>query len=330
MAERVKMLLGVNADIFKIFSGAGGFPNLVEALTSDLQDMDVEVVPFEDGKDMAEQLSDVDIIIPAVMPVSAEMINAAPKLKAVIQAGIGLDTVDIEAATKKNVIVANEPEGSAIAMGEFGMMLILCTIKKVLDSRELMKQGIFFQPIGFELAGRTLGLVGLGRSARELIVRAKPFGMKIIGIDKFPDQVGDLGIDFQGGLDKLDYILENSDIVSIHCPANSETNGMINYDKICKMKSTAILINLARASIVNKEDFIKALKENKIMGAGFDVFWDEPMDPKDELLTLPNLFATPHIATSTIEARIRIFRTTSSNIRKALKGEIPESCVNLK
>jgi len=105
---------------------------------------------------------------------------------------------------------------------------------------------------------------------------------------------------------------------------------MINYERLCKMKNTAILINLARGNIIERENFIRAIKEGKISGAGLDVFWEEPLDPDDEILTLSNVFCTPHIATSTMEARLRIFSATGRNIAMVLRGEIPESCVNLK
>jgi D-3-phosphoglycerate dehydrogenase len=298
-------------------------------ILKELKDFEVTFVPHDENKDLIQLVSDVDIIIPAVSEIPEKVIDGAKKLRGIVQPGVGLDTVDIEAATKKNIPVVNEPEGSAIAMGELAMVLLLCTMKRILESRELMKKGIFFQPNSFEIAGKTLGVIGLGRSAKELIKRAKPFEMKIIGIDKYPEHVGDLGIDFIGGIEKLDYILENSDIVSLHCPANKETIGMINYEKICKMKNTAILINLARANIIKREDFIRAIKEKKISGAGLDVFWNEPMDPNDEILTLPSVFCTPHIATSTVEARLRIFGATGRNIQKVLNGEKPDSCVNL-
>lgn len=329
MSKRIKILMGLNPGILEVFGGKGGGPDLLGAIKSGMKGMSVDIIPFEEDKDISQQVSDVDIIIPAVMLVPEEAINAAPNLKGIVQAGIGLDTVDIETATKKNIPVVNEPEGSAVAMGEYAIMLMLCTMKRVLESRELMGKGIWFQTVTFELAGKTLGLIGLGRSAREFIKRARPFDMKIIGIDKYPDQVGDLGIDLTGGIDQLDYLLENSDVVSIHCPANAETVGMIDYDKICRMKDTAVLLNLARAGIINKEDFVKAMKEKRIMGAGLDVFWEEPMDPEDEILSLPNVFCTPHLATSAVEARLRIFRATGENIKMVLDGERPKSCVNL-
>jgi len=333
MPNKLKLFFGINSASLQAFGGggSGGGPNILEAFLGELKDYDVEfVVPNDDNSDLTQQVADVDIIVPAVATITEETINAAKNLKGIVQAGVGLDTVNIDAATKRNIPVVNEPEGSAIAMGEYAFVLLLNTIKKIPESIRMMNDGVFFQPTSFEIAGKTLGLIGLGRSAREFLKRIRPFDVKIIGIDKYPENMENLELDFLGGIDKLDYLLENSDIVSIHCPANDETKGLINYEKICKMKSSAILINLARASIIDKEGFIKAMKENKISGAGLDVFWQEPMDADDELLQLPNVFSTPHIATSTVEARFRVFKETAINIKKILKGEIPASCVNLK
>jgi len=325
---RAKIFLGIAPESLKGLASSGG-PNVMEAFLEELKGIEVDFVLFEKDRPMTQLVNDVDIIIPAVAEVSAGVINAAANLKGIVQVGVGLDTVDIPAATKRNIPVVNEPEGSAIAMGECAFLLMLCATRRVLEAIELMKKGVFFLPTTSELGGKTLGLIGLGRSARELIKRARAFEMRIIGVDKYPDQVEVPALDFLGGIDRLDYILENSDIVSLHCPANEETRGMINYEKICKMKSTAILINLARAGIIDREGFIRAMKEKKIQGAGLDVFWDEPVDPEDEILKLPNVFCTPHIATSTVEARERIFRATARAIRKVLNGEIPPNCVNL-
>jgi len=329
MSKKAKLFFGITAANLKGMAGAGGGPNVMDAFMNELKGIEIEFVLLEEGRPIAQQVTDVEIIIPAVSEISKEVINAAANLKGIIQPGIGLDTVDIPAATERNIPVANVPEGSDIPMGEYAFVLMLCTLRRVMESIELMKKGIFFLPTTTELAGKTLGLIGLGRSARELLKRAKAFDMEIIGVDKYPDQVGNLGIDFVGSVDKLDYVLENSDIVSLHCPANEETKGMINYEKICRMKNTAILINLARASIIDREGFIRAMKENKIKGAGLDVFWDEPMNPEDEILKLPNVFCTPHIATSTVEARLRIFSAAARSIRKVLEGQKPDNCVNL-
>ncbi len=324
---KAKIFIAINPEGLQGLAGSGDGPNVMTAFLEELDGIEVEWAMLEEGKELIELVEDVDIIIPGVSDITAEVMDAAKRLKGIIQAGVGLDTVDIDAARDRNIPVANEPEGSAVAMGEYAFLLMMCASRRILEARELMKQGIFLLPTTTEMNGKTLGLIGLGRSARELAKRAKAFDMKIIGIDKYADQIDMKELDFKGVVDDLDYILETSDFVSIHCPANDETRGMLNYDTICKMKPTAFLINLARAGIVDREGFIRAVKEKRIKGAGIDVFWDEPMEPDDEILNLPpSVFSTPHIATSTVESRERIFRATAGNIRKVLHGEKPTNC----
>ena len=307
----------------------GGGGGAMGVLFKELEDIKAEIVFMEPGKPLSEQVEDVEVIIPAVSQISAEVINAAPKLKLICQAGIGVDSVDVPTATKRNIPVANVPYGSAIAMGEYTFVLMLALSRKLIEAQENMNKGAFFIPNGMELAEKTLGLMGLGYSGKEVAKRARAFDMKIIAIDKIYDRIKDVDVDFLGGIDKLDYILENSDFVSLHCPANEETMGMINYEKICKMKQTAYLINLARASIIDRDGFIKAMKEHKIAGAALDVFWSEPMELNDEIYSLDNVYMTPHIATSTIETRTRNILEVTRSIKKVALGEKPDYCVNM-
>jgi D-3-phosphoglycerate dehydrogenase len=257
------------------------------------------------------------------------VIAAAPKLKLIHQFGVGLDTVDIPAATEKGVFVANVPDTSDVAQAEFAMMLILAVARKLPQAIDLMNRGTFFLPIGSELAGRTLGLIGYGRSARQLAPRAKAFGMNVIAVEKFHEGISDSNLDFIGGVDQLDHVLSNSDFVSLHVPGNEETNGMIDGNALGKMKETAFLVNVARASIVVKEDLIAALKSGTIAGAGVDVFWKEPEDPEDEIFSLQNVVATPHIATATIECRVKTGIRVAENLKKVAEGQKPDFCVNL-
>ncbi len=280
-------------------------------------------------KPLAAQLADVDVIIPTVSRVSDEVIAAAPRLRLIQQFGVGLDTVDIPAATSRGIYVANVPNASEVSQAEFALMLMLTLARKFLPSRALMSQGVFFLPIGFELSGKTLGLVGYGRSARQLAPRAKAFGMRVIAVKKSPEGVSDPNLDFLGGVDQLDYVLSESDFVSLHVPGDRETNGMIDKHRLARMKKTAFLINVARASIVVKGDLLAALKSKTIAGAGLDVFWKEPEDPEDEILSLENVVATPHIATATRECRVKTGISVAENIKLVAEGKKPRFSVNL-
>jgi D-3-phosphoglycerate dehydrogenase len=301
----------------------------IEAFQESLAPLPFQLSYLDPTKPLADQVGDIDVIIPAVSHVSREVIEAAPNLRLIHQFGVGLDSVDIPAATAKNVFVANVPDTSDVSQAEFAMLLMLAVAKKIPQAIDLMNQGTFFLPIGSELAGKTLGLIGYGRSAKQLASRAKAFGMRVIAVEKFYEGISDATLDFIGGVDQLDHLLGDSDFVSLHAPGNEETDGMIDKDALARMKNTAFLINVARASIVVKEDLIAALKSGVIAGAGVDVFWQEPEDPQDEIFKLENVVATPHIATATRECRVNTGIRVAENITKVAEGKKPDFCVNL-
>ena len=322
----MKILIAVSPAVAAA-AGGGGSPLL--AFYQELGDLQIELAFMEDSAPLSEQVADVDVIIPAVSEIGADVINAATNLKLIAQAGVGLDTVDIDAATKRNIYVANAPYGSATSMGELTIALMLLLSRKLNEAQAELRKGVFFLPLGSELGGKTLGLIGLGHSGKEAAKRAKSFDMKIVAIDKYHDKIDFPDVDSLSGIEDLDKILAESDFVSLHCPLNDETRGMIGYDQICKMKETAFFINIARAELVDEEGLIRALKENKIAGAGLDVFREEPLGLDSEWLKLDNVVLTPHIATSTDESRSRNFVQVAKAIKMVANGEKPEFCVNL-
>jgi len=283
---------------------------------------------MDDSVPLSGQVDDVEVLIPALSKVDADIINAAQKLKLIIQVGVGLDGVDIDAATRKNVYVANVPYESAVSMGELTIALMLLLSRKLNEAQANLRKGVFFLPLGGEMGGKKLGLIGFGYSGSEAAKRAKSFGMEVLAIDKYHQQIHSPHVDYLAGTDHLDKILTESDFVSLHCPLNEETRCMIGYEQLCRMKETAYLINIARAGLVDREGLICALKERKIAGAGLDVFWDEPLGLDDELLALDNVVLTPHVATSTYESRARNFVQVAKSIKRVAHGEAPEFCVN--
>jgi phosphoglycerate dehydrogenase-like enzyme len=307
-------------------ASAGGNP--IQAFYEELGDFPVELAFMDDSAPLPEQVSDVEVLIPAVSRIDAEVINAAPKLKLIIQAGVGLDNVDIDAATSRNIYVANVPYGSAASMGELTIALMMLLSRKLNEAQTNLRRGVFFLPLGSELGGKTLGLVGLGHSGKETARRAKSFDMRILAVDTCHEQIHSPDVDFLAGIDQLAKILGESDFVSLHCPLNEETSRMIGYEQFCMMKETAYLINIARAGLVDRGGLVRALKERKIAGAGLDVFWEEPLSLDDELLKLDNVVLTPHVATSTVESRARNFAQVAKSIKRVARGEKPEFCVN--
>jgi D-3-phosphoglycerate dehydrogenase len=324
----MKVLIAVSPSATTASSGAGDSSPIL-AFYKELGDFSVQIAFLEDSVPLSRQVADVDVIIPALSQIDANAIHAAPNLKLIAQAGVGLDGVDIQAATEKGVYVTNVPYGSATSMGELTLALMLLLSRKLNEAQHNLRKGIFFLPIGSELGGKTLGLIGFGHSGKEAAKRARSFGMQILAIDKFYAQIHSPDLDFLGGTDQLDKILTESDFISLHCPLNEETRGIIGYDEFCKMKETAFFVNIARAGLVEKDGFVRAMKEKKIAGAGLDVFWDEPLPLDDELLKLDNVVLTPHVATSTSESRAHNFVQVAKNIKLVADGQKPEFCVNL-
>lgn len=308
-------------------AGGGGSPLM--GFYQELGDLQIDLAFMEDSLPLAEQVADVDVIIPAVSEIGADVINAATNLKLIVQAGVGLDTVDVDAATKRNIYVANAPYGSATSMGELTIALMILLSRKINEAQENLRKGVFFLPLGSELGGKTLGLIGLGHSGVEAAKRAKSFGMNILAVDKYHEQIHNPDVDSLAGIEELDKILAESDFVSLHCPLNEETRCMIGYDQLCKMRESAFVINIARAGLVDEQGLLRALKESKIAGAGLDVFWEEPLGADSEWLKLDNVVLTPHIATSTDESRSRNFAQVAKAIKRVANGEKPEFCVNL-
>jgi len=299
------------------------------AFFEELGELSVELAFMDDSVPLSQQVADIDVLIPAVSTIDADVINSASKLKLIIQAGVGLDSVDIDAATKRQVYVANVPYGSATSMGELTVALMLLLARKLNEAQKNLRRGVFFLPLGTELGGKTLGLIGLGHSGKEAARRARSFDMRILAVDKYYEQIHCPDVDFLAGIDQLDTILTESDFVSLHCPLNEETRCMIGYEQLGRMKETAYLINISRAGLIDKDGLVRALKERKIAGAGLDVFWEEPLSPDDELLSLDNVVLTPHVATSTVESRARNFAQVAKSIKRVVRGEKPEYCVNL-
>jgi len=322
----MKVLIAVSPSATTTSAASGGSPLM--AFYEELGDLAVELAFLQDSVPLSQQVGDVDVIIPALSQVGADDINSAPNLKLIAQAGVGLDGVDIEAATRKNVYVTNVPYGSAVSMGELTIALMMLLSRKLNEAQANLRKGVFFLPLGSELGGKVLGLIGLGHSGKEAAKRAKSFDMTVLAVDKYHDHIHTPDVDFLGGTEQLDRVLTESDFVSLHCPLTEETRGIIGYGELCKMKPSAYLINIARAGLVQKEGCIRALKQRKIAGAGFDVFWEEPVPFDDELLQLDNVVLTPHIATSTAESRANNFAQVARNMKLVARGEKPEFCVN--
>ncbi len=241
------------------------------------------------------------IIVRSKTKVDKAMIDAASKLKYVIRGGVGVDTIDVEYAKSKGIAVDNTPEASSLAVAELAFAMMIAMPNHIAEADSSMKQGKWLKKEleRTELGGKTLGLIGLGRIARELAFRAKAFGMKVIAYDKYVESSD------AASMASLDELLAASDYISLHTPLTDETRGMINAGSIAKMKKGAYLINTCRGPVVRTEDVAAALKEGRLGGFATDVYDKEPPEGSP-LLSSPRVLLTPHLGASTEENLLRL------------------------
>ncbi len=245
------------------------------------------------------------LIVRSGTKATRSVIEAGVNLKIIARAGVGIDNVDVEAATEKGVLVINAPEGNTISTAEQTMALILTLARKISWAHQSILEGKWDRKSykGIQLHGKVLGVVGLGRIGSEVANRAKAFGMSVIGFDPYlsREQADMIGVE----LNSLEDIYKNADVITVHTPLTPKTKGMIAAKEISMMKKNVLLINCARGGIINEGELAEALKSGKIAGAAFDTFEVEP--PKDNpLIHLPNVLSTPHLGASTSEAQISV------------------------
>jgi len=270
---------------------------------------------------LKEIIKDYDaLIVRSATKVTKDIINAAAKLKVIGRAGVGLDNVDLEAATQKGIIVMNTPAGNTISTAEHTMSMILALSRNIPQASASTKKGEWKRSkfMGVELYGKTLGIVGLGRIGREVAKRALSFGMNVVVYDPFLSRevAESLGI----GVLELKELLSTADYITVHTPLTEETKHLISTGQFAIMKKGVRLINCARGGIIDEVALAQALKEGKVAGAAIDVFEKEPVSPDNELLKLDNVVITPHLGASTEEAQVNVAIEVSEIVRDALLG----------
>ncbi|WP_297069858.1 hydroxyacid dehydrogenase [Thermococcus sp.] len=276
---------------------------------------------YPDEGRLVELVGDVDAIIVRSKPkVTRKVIEAAPKLKVIGRAGVGLDNIDLEAAKAGGIKVVNSPGASSRSVAELVLALTFNVARKVAFADRKMREGVWAkkQCTGIELEGKTLGIVGFGRIGYQIAKIVRAIGMDLLLYDPYPNEerakeVGGMFVD-------LETLLKESDVVTLHVPLIDTTYHLINEERLRLMKPTAILINAARGAVVDNKALVKALQGGWIAGAGLDVYEEEPL-PKDHPLTkLDNVVLTPHIGASTVEAQMRAGVQVAEQIVEILKG----------
>ena len=270
--------------------------------------VEVEVKAGLTEDELAEAVVDAQaLVIRSGAKVTRKVIEAARELKVIGRAGVGVDNVDLEAATERGIVVMNTPDGNTIAAAEHTVGLILALARNIPRANESLRQGQWERAkfVGAELNGKTLGVVGLGRIGSHVARVAQALRMKVIAFD--PYYSAERAAEAEVELVDLEQLFSRADIVTLHVPATDETRGMVNARMLEKMKPGAFLINCARGALVDEKALEEALAAGRLAGAALDVFANEP--PGDfELLRLPNFLSTPHIGGSSEEAILAMGR----------------------
>lgn len=273
--------------------------------------------------------ADVDaIIVRSASSVTREIIEAAPKLKAVGRAGVGVDNIDVGAATDRGILVMNTPGGNTIATAELTFTHLLSSARPVPQANESMRAGKWdkkaFQ--GTELYKKNLGILGMGRIGSEVAKRAKAFGMTVLAYDPYltDDRARQLGVEKCD----LEKVLRNADFLTVHMPKTETTTHMINKETLAIMKDGVRLVNCARGGLIHEGDLVEALKSGKVAAAGFDVFEKEPLAADSPLRDYGNFVMTPHLGASTVEAQENVGIEVAACIAEALKGGMVRNAIN--
>jgi D-3-phosphoglycerate dehydrogenase len=260
------------------------------------------------------------LIVRSRTRVTAELLEHAARLKVIGRAGVGVDNIDLDAARAHGIIVVNSPLATTVAVAELTMGLLLATARAIPRADAAMKQGKWLKKEleGIELQEKTLGLIGFGRIGREVAHRALAFGMRILAYDPLIPE--DVIRQANVTPSSLETLLQRSDFISLHIPLTDETRNLLSTQAFAQMKTGVRLICTARGGIIDEQALLQALKEGKVAAAALDVFAVEP-PALNELITHPNLIATPHIGAQTVEAQTRAAEMIAEEVLAALRGE---------
>ena len=289
------------------------------------QDVEVNVKTGLKPEELCSIIGEYDgLIIRSDTKVTADVLSHAHRLRVIARAGVGVDNVDVPAATRKGIVVMNTPDGNTISTAEQTMCLLLALARHTVNACASLRAGKWDRSVymGRQLFGKTLGVVGLGRVGQAVAERALGFGMQVLGYDPyFASPQGSL----KGRIEMIDDINElcrRCDYLTVHTPKTAQTTGLIGKDQFALMKKGAAVINCARGGIINEEALYEALTSGKLSGAGLDVYTKEP--PEDRrLVELPNVVCTPHLGASTLEAQVLVAADAARQLVTFLKtGEV--------
>jgi len=311
---------------FKVLITPRSFEHIKDKFLELLKDAEIEVVMNPYGRvikedEMVELIKDMDGIIVGIDPITKRVIYNASKLKVISKYGVGVDNIDLESVKERNIVVTNTPNANSNAVAELTVGLIISVLRNIPLSDRRVREKKWDRFIGYELYGKTLGVIGTGSIGKRVIKLLKGFDLNILCYDKFPDYewAEKENIKYVN----FDELLKRSDIITIHIPLTEETRHLISERELSLMKKTAVIINTSRGGIINERDLYKFLKEGKIYGAGLDVLEDEPPQ-NSPLIELDNVVITSHIGAHTQESIENMAFMAIDNLISVLKGKEPK------
>ena len=311
----------------KVLAADGISPKGIELLQKEFEVVVKDKLPAEELLEIIPQFD--AIMVRSASKVTKEVIDRATNLKIIGRAGVGVDNIDIPAATARGIIVINSPGGNTIAATEHTMAMMLAMSRHIPIANETMQKGEWNRKkyVGVELRGKTLGVIGMGRIGSGVAKRALAFEMNVLAYDPYinEERAQALGVKVA----TFDEVIENADFITVHMPLTPDTKGMIGMEQMKKMKKGVRLVNCARGGIIVEEDLAEAVKQGIVAGAAIDVYTKEPVTKDHPLVGVPGIVLTPHLGASTVEAQIGVSVDVAKGILAALHGEPVATAVNM-
>lgn len=281
------------------------------------------------GEALADALAEADaVIVRSATKITREALSRAERLRVIGRAGVGVDNIDVQAATERGIAVLNAPSGNTISAAELTLALLLAVARSIPAADRSMKAGEWDRKRfnGIELHGKTLGLIGAGRIGGEVARRAKAFGMRVIAFDPFLTEERARELDLQRT--QLDAVLECADVITLHVPLTDATRGLIGDAQLARMRKGAILVNASRGGVVDEAALLRAVDSGQLRGAGLDVFAEEPLPAQAALRSSDRIVLTPHLGASTAEAQENVALEIAEAVRDALLHDDLSRAVN--
>jgi D-3-phosphoglycerate dehydrogenase / 2-oxoglutarate reductase len=293
--------------------------------------IELDTRPNLKGESLKEAIRAADgCIVRGATRITADLLDNPGKLRAIVRAGVGVDTIDVAAATRKGIVVMNTPGGNTFSTAEHTVSMLMALARQIPAADASLRQGKWERNkfMGTQLVGKTLGVVGLGRIGREVGRRAAGLDMKVIGFDPFlsVDRAAQLGIEAVADIEQL---LLRCDFLTVHTPLTDETRNLLDATRLAKMKKGARVINCARGGIINEEALVEALKSGHLAGAALDVYVQEPLPADHPFLRLSNVVLTPHLGASTFEAQVSVALEAAQLLVDFMQKGVVQHAVNM-